>query len=115
MAFLASSSRVMPWASWMICWVGVRLSLEALPEPSRAALPEAEPPPPPQATRDRDRDAARSRDNARFMFISSFIVFHKIFRDLTYPVGDFIVFHCGAKKQGTILRFFVSDCFFVSK
>jgi len=49
------------------------------------------------------------------MFISSFIVFHKIFRDLTYPVGDFIVFHCGAKKQGTILRFFVSDCFFVSK
>ena len=83
---------------------------ESLLEP-----PFPPPPPPPQATRDRDRDAARSRDNARFMFISSFIVFHKIFRDLTYPVGDFIVFHCGAKKQGTILRFFVSDCFFVSK
>jgi len=49
------------------------------------------------------------------MFISSFIVFHKIFQVLLYPVGNFIVFHHSAKKQGTILHFFVSDCFFVSK
>ena len=104
--------RVMPWASPDdLLGGGQGFSLEACcRRPPGRRLPEAELPPPPQATRDRDRDAARSRDNARFLCLFLLIVFHKIFRDLTYPVGDFIVFHC-AQKQGTILRFLFLDCF----
>ena len=106
MAFLASSSRLMSWACWMICWVGVRspdlLELPpALPEPFPALFP-------PQDTRARLREAARTREINRFscfMFCPPLNNFHKneTSNDISY--STFIIWETETKKQGTNLRF----------